>query len=153
MRSLLKATCLALAFGVSLALAADPSAPVRPDNADQVIKLDPYTVSAVFPAIRVRFVLSGKNLRDPLDDPITEARVVWVEPTTDPDDTAGIQRNDQFLAVNDTELRGLTLRQVADLVSEARQTNLVIWEVRRGFSKLTLRHNGKWKPPLPGLER
>ncbi len=153
MRSLFKATCLALACGVFAALAADPIAPGRSVQADEVIKLDPYTVSAVFPAIRVRFVLSRENLRDPLGDPIAEARVVWVEPTADTSDTAGIQRDDQLLAVNGTELRGLTLRQIAGLVSEARQSELVIWEVRRGLSRLTLRHNGKWQPALPDLER
>ncbi|MBK8856604.1 MAG: hypothetical protein IPN11_02640 [Opitutaceae bacterium] len=118
-----------------------------------MIKLDPLTVSAIFPAIRVRFVLSRQNLFDPLGDPIEEARVVWVEAEADENSGTGIQTGDVLLSVNDTELRGLTLRQIAALVAEARKSKTLLWEIRRGLSTLVVRYNGRWDVPLPGLQR
>jgi hypothetical protein len=139
------------AGGTGVSAQSDTSAPVQ--NAEQVIKLDPLTVSAVYPAIRVRFELSRQNLFDPLGDPVVEARVVWVESETEENAGSGIQAADVLLSVNGTELRGLTLRQIAVLVAEARKTKNLIWEIRRGFTTLVVRHNGRWDVPLPGLER
>lgn len=139
---------------ISGANAAIPSAAAAPArSAEPVLKLDPLTVSAVFPAIRVRFVLSRQNLFDPLGDPIEEARVVWVEAEAGGNADSGIRTADVLLSVNGTELRGLTLRQIAALVAEARQSKTVLWEIRRGLSTLVVRHNGKWEVPLPGLQR
>ena len=153
----LKYACFVFTLGIGTASAAEVSAPSKPSapssSAGQVIKLDPLTVSAVFPAIRVRFVLSRQNLFDPLGDPIDEARVVWVEAEADENSGTGIQTGDVLLSVNGTELRGLTLRQIAALVAEARKSKTLLWEIRRGLSTLVVRYNGRWDVLLPGLQR
>ena len=157
MRFPMKFTWLAFALGIYASCAAGASAQSTPStparSAEPVLKLDPLTVSAIFPSIRVRFVLSRRNLFDPLGDPIDEARVAWVETQADDSAGSGIQTADVLVSVNGTELRGLTLRQIAALVAEARKTRTLIWEIRRGFTTLIVRHNGKWDVPLPGLER
>jgi hypothetical protein len=117
--------------------------------AQRVIQLAPYTVHAVFPAITVRFRLSRQNLFDTLTDPIAEARVVWVET----DDPAGLRTHDVLVGLNGTDLEGLTLRQIATLVSTARERGTVVWKVRRGLETVQLRHDGNWRTPLPGLSR
>jgi hypothetical protein len=115
----------------------------------RVIQLAPYTVHAVYPAITVRFRLSRQNLFDTLTDPIAEARVVWVEN----DDPAGLRTHDVLAGLNGTDLAGLTLRQIAALVSAARESGTVVWKVRRGLETVQLAHDGNWRTPLPGLPR
>jgi len=153
----IKSACLVFALGICAASAIEGSAQSKPSTpssvAEKVLKLDPMTVNAVFPSIRVRFVLSRQNLFDPMGDPIDEARVVWVEAEAEENSGTGIQPADVLLSVNGTELRGLTLRQISVLVAEARKNKTLIWEIRRGFTTLIVRHNGKWDIPLPGLER
>lgn len=117
--------------------------------AERVVQLAPYTVQAVFPAVNVRFRLSRQNLFDTLTDPIVEARVVWVEN----DDPAGFRTHDTLLSLNETDLAGLTLRQIASLVAAARQSGRVVWKVRRGWETLQFQHDGNWQTPLPGLRR
>ncbi len=153
----IKYACCVFALGICTANAAEVSAQSKPSapsrGAEPVLKLDPLTVSAIFPAIRVRFELSRQNLFDPLGDPIVAARVEWVEAEADENSGAGIQTGDVLLSVNGTELRGLTLRQISALVAEARKSKTLIWEIRRGLTTLIVRHNGKWVVPLPGLQR
>ena len=154
MRTRSKHCCAAILLVALLAppVLASDNAPSGPAIGPVVVQLEPFNVNAVFPAIQVRFVLSGMNLFDPLGDPIQEARVTAVQNEASGDGTS-LSRNDELLSLNGTELRGLTIRQIAALVSGARETKTLIWEVRRGLSTLIMRHNGKWETPLPGLAR
>ena len=65
----------------------------------------------------------------------------------------GLQVGDTLTGLNGTPIRGLSIRQVAALVAEARKSGRLVWEIRRGFLTLSLRHNGKWETPLPGQSR
>lgn len=137
------------------------SATSRPRRADlapvqetKVQKMAPFNVrEAVFPSIDVHFELSGTNLADSLNDPILDAKVTAVD-----DDgmgaRLGIKLGDSLTSLNGTPIRGLTIRQLAALVSAARdRKESLIWEGRRGFVPFTVRYNGKWDTPLPGQKK
>ncbi|MBP6506864.1 MAG: PDZ domain-containing protein [Opitutaceae bacterium] len=124
----------------------------QPKSNDKVVKLDPFEVKAVFPSIEVHFTLSGQNLFDNLADPIDEAKVTNVE-GAGLGERMGLQVGDTLTGLNGTPIRGLSIRQVAALVAEARKSGRLVWEIRRGFLTLSLRHNGKWETPLPGQSR
>jgi C-terminal processing protease CtpA/Prc len=127
---------------------------LAPLKESKVQKMAPFNVrEAVFPSIDVHFELSGTNLADSLNDPIVEARVTAVD-----DDgmgaRLGIKLGDSFTSLNGTSIRGLTIRQLAALVAGARERKeSLIWEGRRGLTSFTVRYNGKWDTPLPGLKR
>lgn len=114
----------------------------------------PFNVrEAVFPSIDVHFELAGLNLADSLNDPIVEARVTAVD-TDGMGARLGIQLGDLLTSVNGVAIRGLTIRQLAAIVAEARdKKENLIWDGRRGFTGFTVRYNGKWDTPLPGLKR
>lgn len=119
---------------------------------DKVVSLAPLTVRPSYATINVGFVLSGTNLFNPAEDPILEARVSSVQATGD-EGADPLQPQDLLLAVNGRELRGLTLRQIATVVQDARRQQKMIWRVRRGLAVFEVRQSGTWEPPLPGLER
>jgi len=135
--------------------AADPRRPdLAPARETKPEKLPAFNVrESVFPSIDVHFELAGVNLADSLNDPIVEARVTAVD-----DDgmgaRLGIRVGDVLLSLNGTTIRGLTIRQLAAVVADARnhKQNLV-WDGRRGLTPFTVRYNGKWDTPLPGQTR
>lgn len=145
MKSKLCILAVILILSLGLGLTAEPVP-------GKVVQLDPYQVNAVFPSIRVRFVLSRQNLFDPANDPILEARVVAVNATQDADDT-DLRPHDLLVGLNGTPLPGLTLKQLATLVGQARGQENLIWQVRRGLETRDILHNGEWLTPLPGLTR
>lgn len=132
--------------------------PRRPDLApiDQakVQKMKPFSVrESVFPTIDVHFELAGQNLADSLADPIIEAKITAVD-DDGMGDRLGLRVSDVLVSLNGTNLRGLTILQVASLVANARnKKESLVWEVRRGLTPFTVRFNGKWDTPLPGLNR
>ena len=125
-----------------------------PAREGKLEKMAPFNVQeTVFPSIEVHFELSGFNLADSLADPILEAKVTAVD-----DDgmgaRVGLKVGDTLVSLNGTVIRGLTIRQLAALVANARNhKESLIWEARRGLVPFTVRYNGKWDPPLPGLTR
>ena len=129
-------------------------ADLAPAKETKVQKMAPFNVrEAVFPSIDVHFELSGQNLADSLNDPILDAKVTAVD-----DDgmgaRLGIRLGDSLLSLNGTAIRGLTIRQLAALVAGARdRKESLIWEGRRGLVPFTVRYNGKWDTPLPGLKK
>lgn len=126
--------------------------PVPARAEDPVVRLVPYTVRAADATIAVRFVLSGTRLFDPQNDPILEARVVRVH-ATEADAATTLLPEDVLLAINNQELAGRTLREIATIVASARREPRQLWRVRRGLGTVLIQHNGAWTPPLPGLDR
>ena len=150
--------CLLLA-GVLLAGADLPAAEARrpdlaPGREGKPEKMAPFNVQeSVFPSIEVHFELSGVNLATPLADQILEARVTAVD-SDGMGSRLGLRVGDVLVSLNGTALRGLTIRQLAALVADARNRQAsLVWETRRGITPLTVRYNGKWDTPLPGLTR
>lgn len=122
------------------------------EKEEPVVQLKEFKVSEVFPPINVRFNLRGENLFNTLDDPIIDAHVTYVK-SDGLGARMGIQVGDVLLALNGTDLKGRTIREVAVLVEAARKSGDMIWEIRRGLVTLTLRHKGKWEIPLPVVEK
>jgi hypothetical protein len=127
---------------------------LAPAKETKVQKMAPFNVrEAVFPSIDVHFELAGVNLADSLNDPIIEARVTAVD-TDGMGARLGIQLGDQLNSVNGVPIRGLTIRQLAAVVATAREKKEnLIWEGRRGLMPFTVRYNGRWDTPLPGLAK
>jgi hypothetical protein len=126
------------------AVKTDPSAPVE--------HLSPYKVKAEYPNVEVLFVLSRKDIFHPLADPVARGDVVRVE-GGDLDSQMDIRPSDQLLSINGIELRGHTLPEIANILTEARKAGIPVWEIRRGFMTLTVHFDGDWLVPLPGLKR
>lgn len=121
-------------------------------EADGVVQLNPYRVKAVFPAVTIRFKLSGQSLFEPLDDPVLKVEVAGIN-TKEGDTRSELEVGDRLIAVNGTELSGLTMHQIAAVVEASRKQGLPIWQVRRGLQTLHIYFGGDWEPPLPGLKR
>jgi hypothetical protein len=142
-------------------LAPEPEAPgglrradLAPAKETKVQKMKPFNVrEAVFPSIDVHFELAGVNLADSLNDPIVEAKVTAVD-TDGMGARLGIQLGDLLTSINGTAIRGLTIRQLAAVVADTREKKEnLIWEGRRGLVGFTVRYNGRWNTPLPGLKK
>lgn len=145
------ATALALAGAVALG-AAEKRSDLAPARESKPQKMAPFNVrEAVFPSIDVHFELSGLNLADSLGDPIIEAKVTAVD-ADGMGARMGLQIGDSLLSLNGVTIKGLTIRQLAALVANARNNKeSLIWEARRGLMAFTIKYNGKWDTPLPGL--
>lgn len=142
-----------LAFtSVAVLDAAERRPDLAPIKESKPQKMAPFNVrESVFPSIDVHFELSGMNLADSLSDPILEAKVTAVD-TDGVGARMGLQVGDTLTGLNGVTIRGLTIRQLASLVSNARNNKeSLIWEARRGLMPFTIRYNGKWDTPLPGL--
>jgi hypothetical protein len=129
-------------------------ADLAPGREAKVEKMKPFNVrEAVFPSIDVHFELAGVNLADSLNDRIVEARVTAVD-TDGMGARLGIQLGDLLTSVNGTAIRGLTIRELAAIVADARdRKENLIWDGRRGLTGFTVRYNGRWDTPLPGLKK
>jgi hypothetical protein len=127
---------------------------LAPAKENKVQKMAPFNVrEAVFPSIDVHFELAGLNLADSLNDPILEAKVTAVD-TDGLGSRLGIQLGDLLTSVNGTSIRGLTIRQLAAIVANAREKKEDLrWEGRRGLVGFSVRYNGRWDTPLPGLKK
>lgn len=119
---------------------------------DAPVRLNPYTVKADYPTVKIRFKLSGEKLFTPLDDPILVAvvsRVTNISGSSQSD----LEIGDTVIAINGTELAGLSLKQIAEIVTEARQSGPPVWQIRRGLQTMHIYFDGDWSPALPGLKR
>lgn len=115
-----------------------------------VVQMAPITVTPDYSTITVRAILSGRNLFDPANDGVLSLTVVKVASDGD----AGRQEfeeGDQLMAINDTALAGLSLKQIADALAGARHAGLPIFKIRRGLAVINIPFGGKWDPALPGL--
>lgn len=146
----------ALLFLASLLLAfaapAQEAAPPPAANNDHVEKLNPFTVSALYAAVEIQFVLSGQNLFDPLADPVESAEIMAVL-IRDPDDTPEVAIGDRVLKIDGVELKGRTIPQIAELLAAARAKGVPTWEISQTLGSKTIKFDGDWLTPLPGLKR
>lgn len=136
---------LALSFVPLVSTASDE------DNKD-LTELDPFSVSAIYAAIEVEFILSGEKLFNPLEDPVIEAEVRSVQ-RRDPLDVPAIAIGNKIVAINGTELRGKTIPQIANLLTEARAQGIPVLGVRQGALTKQIKFDGDWLVPMPGLKR
>ncbi|MFM1851973.1 MAG: hypothetical protein RIS54_1657 [Verrucomicrobiota bacterium] len=136
---------LALSFVPLVSTASDE------DNKD-LTELDPFSVSAIYAAIEVEFILSGEKLFNPLEDPVIEAEVRSVQ-RRDPLDVPAIAIGNKIVAINGTELRGKNIPQIATLLTEARAQGIPVLGVRQGALTKQIKFDGDWLVPMPGLKR
>lgn len=143
-------TQLAIKVAVLGAILLTPKAPAQDDTP---LTMDPYTVSAVFPSITVRFALAGENLTDPTNDRIVSAYIDTVTPRG-ADMPSPLLVGDRVEAIDGVEVKGSTLIRLAEVLSQARgKRGLPVWSIRRGLVPRTLKFDGTWDVPLPGLKR
>lgn len=136
-------------FFLGVTVAATATLPVENE---QLVEMDPYSVSAFYPAIEVRFVLAGKNLSAAESDQIKQAyvsAVVFRSEESGPD----LMTGDRIEAIDGVPLQGKTLLEVADLLTQARQKGIPQWRLRYGLETRTVSFDGDWLVPLPGLKR
>ena len=134
---------------LSVAGAATATIPVENE---QPVEMDPYSVSAFYPAIEVRFVLAGKNLSAAESDQVKQAyisAVVFRSAESGPEMVTG----DRIEAIDGVPLQGKTLLEVADLLDQARRKGIPQWRLRYGLETRTVSFDGDWLVPLPGLKR
>lgn len=131
---------------------AQDSAPPPVANNDRVEKLNPFTVSAIYAAVEIQFILSGQNLFDPMADPVEAAEITAVL-IRDPDDSPEVAIGDKLLRIDGIELRGLTIPQIAKLLTEARAKGVPAWEISQTIGTKNIKFDGDWLTPLPGLKR
>ena len=121
-------------------------------NPEQIEKLNPFTVSALYAAVEIQFTLSGQNLFNPLADPVESAEITAVV-IRDPDDVPDVAVGDRLLRIGDVELKGRTIPQIAELLSAARAKGVPTWETSRTVGTTSFKFDGDWITPLPGLKR
>jgi len=119
---------------------------------DRLEKMNPFTVSALYAAVEIKFTLSGKNLFEPLADPVAFAEISAVV-LRDPDDIPDVAVGDKLLRIDGVELKGLTIPQIAELLNNARANDVPTWEIGQLLSTKTIKFDGDWLTPLPGLKR
>lgn len=124
----------------------------NPDASDKPIQMNPYSVSALFSAIEVRFTLSGEKLFNPTEDTVVSAQVVKIDKREN-DNEPVIQFGDQLISLDGVALQGRTLREIADQLRLSRAQGMPVWRIRRGLEYINVKFNGDWLIPLPGLER
>ncbi|MCF7687386.1 MAG: hypothetical protein K9M98_03845 [Cephaloticoccus sp.] len=133
--------------------AATVSANPPPETSGEApVPMDPYSVSALFPAIEVRFVLTGQNLTDPTNDKIVKAyisAVVQRSAESGPELLTG----DSIAALNGEPFKGKTLIEVAAMLRQARSQGIPKWSLQRGWQTIEVPFDGDWLVPLPGLKR
>lgn len=123
------------------------------EAAGRVQQMNPFTVSALYAAVEVEFTLSGKDLFNPLADTIESAQIVAVQ-IRDPDDTPEIKIGDTIESIAGTPLRGLTIPEVAALLSKAREAGVPEWRISSPLTPAkTIKFDGDWLVPMPGLKR
>jgi len=130
-------------------LQADPN-PVA--NKEDPVEMDPFSVSALFPAIEVRFVLRGENLTDPADDIIKSVHIANVVQRSE-EGAPEILLGDIPEAINGEPFIGKTLTAVAALLTHARSQGIPKWRLKRGLHSIEVPFDGDWLVPLPGLKR
>ena len=128
--------------------AAEQAKPAR------IEQMNPFTVSALYAAIEVQFTLSGKNLFKPLEDTVDSAEVISLQ-IRDPDVTPEIGIGDKIVAIDGVELHGKTLAEISKLLNQARAKGVPDMKIsgNLGLSTKTIKFDGDWLVPLPGLKR
>lgn len=121
-------------------------------STDGLEKMNPFTVSALYAAVDIQFTLSGQNLFDPLIDPVDTAEISAVV-VRDPDDIPDVAVRDKLLRIDGVELKGLTIPQIAELLNNARAKGIPTWEMGQFLNTKTIKFDGDWLTPLPGLKR
>jgi hypothetical protein len=147
----LVAVALSSLVFVPVASAQESSPPPVAPN-ERIEKLNPFTVSAIYAAVEIQFVLSGQNLFDPMADPVEAAEITAVL-IRDPDDSPEVAIGDKLLRIDGVELRGLTIPQIANLLNEARSKGVPAWEISQTIGTKIIKFDGDWLTPLPGLKR
>ncbi len=148
---------LALAAGgllTTLSLSAqttDPTLTASRSEVSPVTQLNPFSVSALYAAVDIRFTLSGENLFDPLADPVQSAQVVAVE-IRDVDDRPEIKVLDTIVSIDGVRLEGLTLPQIATLLDNARKKGIPTWELKT-IPATHIKFDGDWLIPILQLKR
>lgn len=126
--------------------------PPPANSNERIQRLNPFTVSALYAAVEIQFTLSRQNLFEPLTDPVESAEITAVL-IQDPDDTPEVGIGDKLLKIDGVELRGLTIPQVAELLAKAREKGVPSWEISQTVGTKTIKFDGDWLVPLPGLKR
>lgn len=139
--------CLLLA----LPLSARSSEAVWDEDDTPITDLNPFTVSALYAAIEVRFILSGDDLFNPLADKVVAAKVVAVH-VRDIDDVPEIKVNDTIISIDGVKLQGLTLAEIAAVLDKARQNGVPAWQINSQSAK-AVRFDGDWIIPILNLKR
>jgi hypothetical protein len=116
-----------------------------------ITELNPFTVSALYAAIEVRFTLSGTDLFNPLADTVVSAEVVAVH-IRDLDDVPEIKVNDTIISIDGVQLKGLTLAEIAALLDKARKDGVPAWQLNSQAAK-SIRFDGDWIIPILDLKR
>lgn len=71
----------------------------------------------------------------------------------DPLDVPAIAIGNKIIAINGTELRGKTIPQIATLLQDARAQGIPVLSLRQGAVTKTVKFDGDWLVPMPGLKR
>lgn len=148
---------LAFLTGASLLASSLPAqtpeaAPTAPaSDSRSVTQLNPFSVSALYAAVDVRFTLSGTNLFDPLADTVQSAQVVAVE-IRDIDDRPEIKVLDTIVSIDGVKLEGLTLPQIATLLDNARKKGVPTWQLKT-IPATNIKFDGDWIIPILQLKR
>lgn len=131
---------------------ANDHAPATPaSDAASVTQLNPFSVSALYAAVDVRFTMSGTNLFDPLADTVESAEIVGVE-IRDVDDRPEIKVRDTIVSIDGVKLEGLTLAQIATLLDNARKKGVPTWQLKTIPATL-IKFDGDWIIPILELKR
>lgn len=124
----------------------------RDDMADETTFMDPYSVSALFSAIEVRLTLSGENLFDTTKDTIATAQIVKTEKRDNVNDPV-VMPGDHLISLDGVALKGRTLTDIAQQLKQSRAAGMPAWRIRRSLQYITIKFDGDWLIPLPGLTR
>lgn len=84
----------------------------------------------VLGSLGVTLTLQGEDAKDP--NALIEWATVVAAPAVRSGENAPLKANDELIRLNDQPIRGLTLRQFADMVYAHRRAGTLTWKVRRG---------------------